>query len=284
MDGLIINGQLYSGHGLLESSTDTGVNKSKLISLLDSGTSLSTLPQYYVDLIYKNVPGSQPVDDSPGFYVLPCETKLNVSMVFSGIEYPMNPLDITRLATSDDNSTVLCINSLTYSDPSDDRQDFILGDAFLRNVYSLFDFGNYTTVTDDGPFMQILSLTDKDKAWADFDSLNQIRINQWTAVMINGNSSALDNPVGGGAVATGKVATESPVASSSGSPDFDGLIRNSYIIMGLLVGVIVLLLVVAIGMFVKRGGGGGKGYKAVKNPAAGFPAHEKYSYETPYDS
>lgn len=37
--------------------------------------------------------------------------------------------------------------------------DFLLGDSFLRNVYSLYDFGNWTTAGTDGPFMQILSVS-----------------------------------------------------------------------------------------------------------------------------
>lgn len=42
--------------------------------------------------------------------------------------------------------------------------DFILGDAFMRNVYSLYDFGNWTAVpapsgADDPPFMQLLAVS-----------------------------------------------------------------------------------------------------------------------------
>lgn len=37
----------------------------------------------------------------------------------------------------------------------------LLGDGFLRNVYSLFDFGNWTAVGTTNPFMQILSVSDQ---------------------------------------------------------------------------------------------------------------------------
>lgn len=56
--------------------------KSKTLSLLDSGTSLGVLPQHYWDAIYKDVPGLKALDKSQGVYTLPCETRLNVSVVF----------------------------------------------------------------------------------------------------------------------------------------------------------------------------------------------------------
>ena len=37
--------------------------------------------------------------------------------------------------------------------------DAILGDAFMRNVYALFDFGNWTREGDATPFVQLLSVS-----------------------------------------------------------------------------------------------------------------------------
>ena len=34
----------------------------------------------------------------------------------------------------------------------------VLGDTFMRNVYSLFDFGNFAKVGDSNPFIQLLSV------------------------------------------------------------------------------------------------------------------------------
>lgn len=39
----------------------------------------------------------------------------------------------------------------------------LLGDMFLRNVYSLYDFGNWTEAGDAGPFMQLLSVRKDDQ-------------------------------------------------------------------------------------------------------------------------
>ena len=37
--------------------------------------------------------------------------------------------------------------------------DWILGDAFLRNVYSLYDYGSLTNANDSAPFIQVLSVS-----------------------------------------------------------------------------------------------------------------------------
>ena len=56
--------------------------KEKTLSLLDSGTSLGILPPYYWDAVYGEIPGLKVLDEAAGAYSLPCETKLNVSVVF----------------------------------------------------------------------------------------------------------------------------------------------------------------------------------------------------------
>lgn len=35
----------------------------------------------------------------------------------------------------------------------------LLGDSFMRNVYSLFNFGNWTTPVAEPAYMQILSVS-----------------------------------------------------------------------------------------------------------------------------
>ena len=57
---------------------------------LDTGTSLSQIPQTYAAAIYGDVPGAQ-LYSSSGIYVLPCDTKINVSFVF-GYVFPSHRL------------------------------------------------------------------------------------------------------------------------------------------------------------------------------------------------
>lgn len=68
MDSLNVNGQ-----SLPSQNID--------VALLDTGTSFALLPQAYVDAIYSSVPGAT-FDQVHGQYIIPCDTKLNVSLSF----------------------------------------------------------------------------------------------------------------------------------------------------------------------------------------------------------
>lgn len=103
------------------------------------------------------------------------------------------------LAMNEKNETV-CVNSfISQSTQQSEQQlnDFILGDAFLRNAYTLFNYGNWTTTNSEAPYVQILPVspystanmdlyspcgfqtTIQSLAWEQFDSLNQARMQQW---------------------------------------------------------------------------------------------------------
>lgn len=83
--------------------------------------------------------------------------------IFSGIEYPINPLDLTRIITlgsySNGTNETICINTFQKADTSSEDYDIILGDSFMRNVYALFNFGNWTTPGDKPPYVQLLSVS-----------------------------------------------------------------------------------------------------------------------------
>lgn len=68
MDGLNVNGKHIA-------------SPNQDIALLDTGTSLAQLPKAYVDAIYGSVPGAV-YDPTEGQYVVPCDTKLNISFSF----------------------------------------------------------------------------------------------------------------------------------------------------------------------------------------------------------
>jgi len=278
MDSLVVNGQNLTGHGLIDSLNASEVPaefKGKLITLLDTGTSVITAPQFYVDAIYKNVPGVQAVADAPpGFYFVPCETKFNVSAVFAGIEYPIHPMDLIRVDSSEDNSTAVCINTIVYNSPNTAGQDFIFGDAFLRNVYVLFDFGNFTNPSAAAPFVQLLSTTDPATASQQFDVQQPQKVQQWIDLMISPNNSSSSSSKNG-STSTGD-STSGNGALSDSSDDQSTLLRNTYIIMGLLGGVIVLLGAIAVMQVMGSRSGAGKGrYKEV-------PSGKPYGFEGAY--
>ncbi|KAI0701485.1 aspartic peptidase domain-containing protein [Cytidiella melzeri] len=185
MDGVIVNGKNYSGHGLF-CGQDNQSAEAYLI------TQSGLIPQYYFDLIYKTVPGIKTLSEEFGIYQLPCDTNLNVSMIFNGTEVPINPLDLTMLATDDNNNTI-CVNAFAPTSTKEDAEnliDFTLGDSFLRNVYILYNYGNWTSTNSDLPYIQLLPTTIQSEAYEQFDSLNNARIQQWEQVGLQYNGSS----------------------------------------------------------------------------------------------
>jgi hypothetical protein len=178
--------------------------KSSGTALLDTGTSLSQAPASVVDAIYGSIKGAELVKDA-GKYIVPCDSKIDISFVFGGVTYPVHPIDLTYV--KEDNGTVGCIGAFSYNDPASSGVDYILGDSFLRNVFSAYDFGFWTTVGQNAPFVKLLSVTNATQADSEFDSLNQARLSQAQA--------AAQNSTGGGSPAQ----NTTKAARSLASPD-----------------------------------------------------------------
>ncbi|KDQ59377.1 hypothetical protein JAAARDRAFT_34102 [Jaapia argillacea MUCL 33604] len=227
MDGIIVNGKTYSGHSKFNS---TFVSAGQTIALLDSGTSFALAPRFYADAIFKDVPGAV-FNTAHSMYTVPCDTKVNVSFIFGKD-------DVTDISNSGE---LTCSGLFFVGDAGD--LDVVLGDTFLRNTYVLFDFGRWATPGTSDPFVQPLSVTNQAQAWNDFDVANTVRLDSFKK---QGQGSS-DEVI------------PSPASPESSNPD---LLRNSYIIIGLLAGVIVLLLVLFA--LVARGSKN-VGYKPIPN-------------------
>ncbi|KAL1951300.1 hypothetical protein VTO73DRAFT_449 [Trametes versicolor] len=161
LDGVYVDGVLLDGH--------------------------SDAREAYVSEFHHDIPGNATIatidtgssyDGSNGFgYVIPCDTKLNISFVFGGQQYPVHPIDMVTVNTAP-NGTFYCTGAISHADGSDGLSgpDWLLGDTFMRNVYSLFDFGWDTNPSEGPAYMQLLSVTDADAAWAETDKLLLERI------------------------------------------------------------------------------------------------------------
>ncbi|OSX58790.1 hypothetical protein POSPLADRAFT_1035894 [Postia placenta MAD-698-R-SB12] len=365
MDGIYVNGKLYSGHSVSQNATGyvakpTGNQTS---ALLDSGTSagkifarseskeVNALISFRTPL---DIPGAV-WNDSQNTYTLPCHSKINISMSLGGLTYPMDPIDATQITVNSDGS-FYCSGAFAATAAGSGIVDFILGDSFMRNVYSLFYFGaNFTGTGHEQSYMQILSTTDANKAWADFEWANIQRLIQdeyeefqpqpstvsaasemYTYSLVSGSAStsaaaattlvtsahttapsqsASPAPASAsstegssptsltsatparttsaGAATTseapakigGELAADAAVTSASSSPDYHGLLRNSYIVIGLLAGAIVLLVGVLIKLAMSA-----RNNRYTQVPGAIPPVHFEKPYErdseafsTPYD-
>ncbi|KAI0084524.1 aspartic peptidase domain-containing protein [Irpex rosettiformis] len=151
-------------------------NTNKLGGVLDSGTSALVLPDEMVEEVFGAIPGSFFFEHENTWFV-DCMSSANISITMGGIEHHIHPLDLTRMQIVDftikgkKESVTVCSG---FVDPVGDacgsNCDLVMGDVFLRNTITSFNFGNWTQATtpNDGSFAQLMPLTNQLDAWADF--------------------------------------------------------------------------------------------------------------------
>jgi hypothetical protein len=106
-------------------------------SAIDTGTTLVGGPSAAIAAIYAQIPGSSPGSgDSEGFYTYPCDTSVDVSLTFGGKSWPISPADfkMTQLNSG------LCVGAFFALQTGGSAPNWIVGDTFLKNVYSVFRF------------------------------------------------------------------------------------------------------------------------------------------------
>jgi hypothetical protein len=95
-----------------------------------------------VKAFYAKIPGSQDATSTvgAGFYTFPCSTTLPaVSFTIGGkaLSFPSSAINFGPV--SDGSST--CVGSIV-ADSSIGSQFWILGDSWMRNFYTVFDYDN----------------------------------------------------------------------------------------------------------------------------------------------
>jgi len=282
MNGIISNGTSLQGNSsYLESNT--------LVSfILDSGTSLAIAPRSYIDLLYSNIPGAVWTEDA-ATYVFDCGAVVNASVIVGEQVVFVHPIDLSSPYGIQSDGTPVCQGSFSVSPGA--GVDFLLGDAFMRNVYSLFFFGDWTTSATGTPYMQILPITDPDTAFAEFPELNAQRVQALISELNNSTStssatlpppSSSSSSTNGKSDSTNNDSVSGAISGDGSSPtvDLSSVDRNSYIIMGL-VGIVILLLITNIVMGSRKN----TGYKQIgardSAPHPHFVETDR-SYSTPY--
>lgn len=107
---------------------------------IDTGTTLVGGPATEIAAIFAQIPGSQKgTGDLDGFWVYPCATEVTVQLAFGGRSWPVSPADfelmqIDRLGHCVGAFFEISLGSST-ANPS-----WIVGDTFLKNVYSVYRF------------------------------------------------------------------------------------------------------------------------------------------------
>ncbi|KZV90976.1 acid protease [Exidia glandulosa HHB12029] len=142
----------------------------KQLALLDTGSSLVLLPQHAITTIYSSIDGAK-YDKETDMWFVPCLNQTTVSFVFGGQSFAVHPLDVThptQAGLKDGTVVTYCVNTFQVNKDTSEF-DVVLGDAFLRNVFAVYDFGDVDAVGKTAnPFVKLLSVTDKSSAPADF--------------------------------------------------------------------------------------------------------------------
>ncbi|KAL1752852.1 aspartic peptidase domain-containing protein [Schizophyllum commune] len=255
----------------VHTEVDETQNKKQATAVIDTGFSLSQVPRNVADAIYGRFSGAEYVNVSGvgATWIVPCTTEVNLTFKFSGQEYPVHPMDttldpgavgITGVQNSEGvDSCIGTFQPISFETGDSPNYDMILGMSFLRNVYALFDYGDFLVDQKDkkaDPYIQFLSITDKSEAHSDFVN-----------VRLRGDASAGDNTL--------SAQPASSDNSSSKSPS-----KQPYIIaLAAVIGTLALgLIAYAVFLFWRRRHGA-KGRYVPLAPQGGFrpppPAYQE---------
>ncbi|OJA14051.1 hypothetical protein AZE42_05216, partial [Rhizopogon vesiculosus] len=123
------------------------VGTSSGLAAIDTGTTLIGAPTAIAASIWSQVPGSTELTgEYQGLYAFPCDTSVTVSISFGGTSWQISPLDM-NLGTVNVLTTVaatsqMCAGGIfdigTIAGSGTSVPSWIVGDTFLKNVYSVF--------------------------------------------------------------------------------------------------------------------------------------------------
>ncbi|KZT21091.1 acid protease [Neolentinus lepideus HHB14362 ss-1] len=172
LDGLTVNGKSFDFKKFNSSNPSTP--KGKAMANLDTGYTFGPVAKETLDFMYSGIPGAL-YSESDSQWILPCMSTADISFTFSGQEIRLHPLDVSSpqvLQPPNGTNITVCQSQFVAGDTIPGI-DLLLGDAFLRNVYAIFDFGDYVredTLNVTDPYIQLLATTtDLTEAKKDFE-------------------------------------------------------------------------------------------------------------------
>ncbi|KAG9019062.1 Type I transmembrane sorting receptor [Tulasnella sp. 427] len=122
-------------------SYNGGSSTGSFSAVIDSGTTLIYIPTAAAKALFAKIPGAKTAPSSvgTGFYTYPCSSKLGpITLSFNGDSYAVNLADFNLGAVSSGSST--CVAGIVGEDVGDGMA--IIGDEFMKNWYSVFDYDN----------------------------------------------------------------------------------------------------------------------------------------------
>ncbi|KAG2142885.1 aspartic peptidase domain-containing protein [Suillus bovinus] len=121
----------------VQGSSVTIPSGSSSYSAIDTGTTLVGGPSSAIQNIFAQIPGSQAgTGNWQGYWMYPCNTAVHVSISFGGPSWPISPADfqLTKISSSQ------CVGAFFELNTGGSAPNWIVGDTFLKNVYSVFRY------------------------------------------------------------------------------------------------------------------------------------------------
>ncbi|KAG9094398.1 hypothetical protein FRC07_011307 [Ceratobasidium sp. 392] len=213
---ILVDGVTLNGKAQTLKTTVTGGGQSppagKVSAVLDTGYSLPQLSPELANAIYSAMGGVLWNDGTNTTYAVPCMAEAQLAFSMGGQTIHIHPLDLTQpqvVTTKSGQNYTMCQNAFQpfSSNAGGGQVDYILGDAFLRNVYALYDYGDYiqgySGLTQGNPYMKLLPLTDPTAASAEFKTARAASLSaagmppQIDPQSVNGQPRAIPNTGGG---------------------------------------------------------------------------------------
>lgn len=127
---------LSESYWVLEGDAFVDNNKANedFYAIIDTGTTVVVAPPTEAEEFWSKVPDSEPY--AGGYYTFPCNSVPDVSFSFGGKKWEMDA-DTLNLGSTASGSQ-RCVGSVVGMDVGVNA--WIMGDSFLKNVYTTFDF------------------------------------------------------------------------------------------------------------------------------------------------
>ncbi|KAJ2968031.1 hypothetical protein NUW54_g13335 [Trametes sanguinea] len=109
-------------------------------TIIDSGTTIMYGPPSAVKAFYQSVSGSKVYDSENGYYSYPCNSPPSVSFSWGGKKWAISADNFNLGQTSTGSSQ--CVGALAGQDLGLGSNVWLLGDSFMKNVYTAFSFDN----------------------------------------------------------------------------------------------------------------------------------------------
>jgi cathepsin D len=134
--------QTVSGVTVNGNSVDIG-SSSANTAAIDTGTTLIGAPTDAVNAIWGAVSGAVPLSGNmTGFYAFPCDSQVAVAISFGGPAWPISVADLNVGTVSNGRclGAIFDISAGSNVKPTSGTPAWIVGDTFLKNVYTVFRF------------------------------------------------------------------------------------------------------------------------------------------------